>query len=148
MIFYHLETWQPDLSPTLNVAKGKTPIQVTTYLSKIETFQRHMTTTAFKLASTGVGGAAQQASQQYIRKIAKSFIDALYAFLDGLVHLASEENGVPGPSQKVAIVDGVVADADLPPSGLQDTVGVHLVVVAWLPLTSHRIPDYFSSFQI
>jgi hypothetical protein len=43
-----------------------------------------------------------QISREYKSKITKTFLDALYAFLDGLVHLASEEGAplacIPSPA--------------------------------------------------
>ena len=91
-IFYHSETWRG------SVAEPCT----TLYLSQIQLFQRHLTVGAFKLAigtdlSSGMmnsSRAAKQASVPTIfrTKITKAFVDSLYAFLDGLVHLASDES--------------------------------------------------------
>lgn len=58
-------------------------------------FQKHDTTAAYKLAS-GADPAAKGTKlvpvpRDFIVKIQKAFLDSLYAFLDGLVHLASEE---------------------------------------------------------
>lgn len=58
-------------------------------------FQKHNTTAAYRLAS-GIDPAAKGAKlvavpRDFIIKIQKAFLDSLYAFLDGLVHLASEE---------------------------------------------------------
>ena len=74
----------------------------TLYLSQIQLYQRHLTVGAFKLAigtdlSSGMmnsSRAAKQASVPTIfrAKITKAFVDSLYAFLDGLVHLASDES--------------------------------------------------------
>ncbi len=89
-IFYHLETWV-----------GSTVDPYTTiYLSQIRTFQKQVTTSAFKIAG-GVDLSTASSSRQtkqnpvapeFVTKIMKAFLDSLYAFLDGLVHLASDES--------------------------------------------------------
>lgn len=73
----------------------------TTYLSQMETFQRQITTSAFKLAG-GIDLSSNMTTTKmskqntiapvFISKITKAFLDVLYAFLDGLVHLGSEES--------------------------------------------------------
>lgn len=88
-IFHHLETWQSD--PTHE--------STTLYLTQMQTFQRHLTTEAFKIAgglelsTTNTSKPVKQnrVAVEFVTKITKSFLDALYTFLDGLVHLASEE---------------------------------------------------------
>ncbi|KAG8685871.1 hypothetical protein FRC09_014486, partial [Ceratobasidium sp. 395] len=58
-------------------------------------FQKHNTTAAFKIAGGADLGASRSDSKQrpvpsvFTTKISKTFLDALYAFLDGLGHLAS-----------------------------------------------------------
>ncbi|TDL24651.1 hypothetical protein BD410DRAFT_838154 [Rickenella mellea] len=91
-IFYHLETW------TANPAEPST----TLFLEQMHTFQKHLTTAAFKIAG-GIDLTASSTSSltrpvkqnrvavSFVQKITKSFLDSLYAFLDGLVHLASED---------------------------------------------------------
>ena len=39
-----------------------------------------------------LAGKQNAISQVFVTKITKAFLDALYAFLDGLVHLASDES--------------------------------------------------------
>ena len=68
----------------------------------MERFQRQLTTAAFKLS----GGVDLSSSvsfkpvkqnpipQVFITRITKGFLDALYAFLDGLVLLASDESPI------------------------------------------------------
>lgn len=90
-IFYYLESW---------IASPDDPYN-THYLTQMELFQRHITTAAFKIAG-GVDlssnmSLAKPAKQNpiaaaFVQKITKAFLDALYAFLDGLVHLASDES--------------------------------------------------------
>lgn len=98
-IFYHLESW---------VGSTKEPYS-TVYLSQIRLYQRHITTCSFKLAG-GVDLAPSASSsskvvkqnavaQNFVSKIVKAFLDSLYAFLDGMVHLASDES--PGSDKKV-----------------------------------------------
>ena len=89
-IFYHLETWV-----------GSTVDPYTTlYLSQMRVFQKQVTTSAFKIAggvdlSTAASSSRQTkqnpVAPEFVTKIMKAFLDSLYAFLDGLVHLASDE---------------------------------------------------------
>ncbi|KAG2003313.1 hypothetical protein CC2G_003924 [Coprinopsis cinerea AmutBmut pab1-1] len=92
-IFYHVESW---------AASSSIP-HSTHYLSQIELFQRQLTTAAFKLAggvepTSGSAGRSavkqNQIHQTFTTKITKAFIDSLYALLDGLVLLASDESPV------------------------------------------------------
>ncbi|KAJ6571717.1 exocyst complex component Sec5-domain-containing protein [Mycena capillaripes] len=91
-IFYYLEEW----------IASPTDASATHYLTQMELFQRQVTTAAFKIAG-GVDLATASISKPvrqnpipsaFVTKITKAFLDALYAFLDGLVHLASEESPV------------------------------------------------------
>ncbi|KAJ7136006.1 exocyst complex component Sec5-domain-containing protein [Mycena epipterygia] len=91
-VFYYLEEWIASPSDA----------SATHYLTQMELFQRHVTTAAFKIAG-GVDLATASISKPvrqnpiptaFVSKITKAFLDALYAFLDGLVHLASEESPV------------------------------------------------------
>ncbi len=95
-LFHHLETWTPDPAHQY----------ITLYLSQIQAFQKHLTTEAFKIAggvdmaSSSNSSASKPVRQHriatsFISKIAKSFLDALYAFLDGMVRLASDEVEIP-----------------------------------------------------
>ena len=91
-IFYHVESWAP----------STTIPHSTHYLGQIELFQRHLTTCAFRLAggvesSSGLGNRPSKQNpipQVFITKITRAFLDALYAILDGLVLLASDESPV------------------------------------------------------
>ncbi|RXW20181.1 hypothetical protein EST38_g5679 [Candolleomyces aberdarensis] len=91
-IFYHVESWAPStIIP-----------HSTHYLGQVELFQRHLTTSAFRLAggvesSSGLGNRPSKQNpipQVFITKITRAFLDALYAILDGLVLLASDESPV------------------------------------------------------
>ncbi|KIK44226.1 hypothetical protein CY34DRAFT_11230 [Suillus luteus UH-Slu-Lm8-n1] len=97
---YALESFAPDLS---------TP-STTLYLANLESFMRHLATSAFKIAggvSTDSGSGMLRATQQNIvppaftSKITKAFLDAIYAVLDGFVVLVAEE-APPGVSSIVA----------------------------------------------
>ena len=93
-IFYYLESW---------VASPAEPY-VTVYLTRMEALQRAITTAAFKIAggvdlSNAMLPATKpvrqnQISSTFVTKIVKAFLDALYAFLDGLVRLASDESPI------------------------------------------------------
>ncbi|KAG1847630.1 exocyst complex component Sec5-domain-containing protein [Suillus subluteus] len=87
---YTLESFTPDLS---------TP-STTLYLAHLESFMRHLATSAFKIAggvSTDSGSGVLRVTQQnivppaFISKITKAFLDAIYAVLDGFVVLVAEE---------------------------------------------------------
>ncbi|KAF7349307.1 Exocyst complex component SEC5 [Mycena sanguinolenta] len=93
-LFYYLEEW---IASPLDAS-------ATHYLTQMELFQRQVTTAAFKLAGgVDLAGAASSLSKPvrqnpipaaFVSKITKAFLDALYAFLDGLVHLASDESPI------------------------------------------------------
>ncbi|KAK7046645.1 exocyst complex component SEC5 [Favolaschia claudopus] len=93
-IFYYLEEW---VASPLDASQ-------TQYLTQMEVFQRHITTSAFKLAGgLDLASASSSLSKPvrqntipaaFITKITRAFLDALYAFLDGLVHLASDESPI------------------------------------------------------
>lgn len=91
-LFYHLESW------ISNPAEPST----THFITQMELFQRQITTAAFKLAggvelsSSALSKPTKQnpIPQAFITKITKAFLDSLYAFLDGLVLLASDESPI------------------------------------------------------
>lgn len=65
----------------------------------MELFQRQITTSAYKIAG-GVDLSSVKASQRqspipqaFVSKITKGFLDAMYAFLDGEIKLAGEDEG-------------------------------------------------------
>jgi len=72
----------------------------THYLAQIELYQRHMTTAAFKLAggidatssiSTTKPSKRGPVAPVLVAKITKAFLDSIYAILDGMVLLVSNE---------------------------------------------------------
>ncbi|CDO75740.1 hypothetical protein BN946_scf184921.g16 [Trametes cinnabarina] len=111
-IFYYLETW---IGSTVDP-------YTTVYLSQIRLFQKQITTSAFKLAGGVVlssAGSSSSSSRQtkqnqlpteFVAKITKAFLDSLYAFLDGMVHLASDESptssGIKPLSSPTTVVPG------------------------------------------
>jgi len=93
----------------------------------MELFQRHITTSAFKIAG-GIDLSSNMTSTKptkqhtvapvFISKITKAFLDVLYAFLDGLVQLASEES--PVVNGKRAAIIGSAAMTGTNPIELLD----------------------------
>lgn len=111
-IFYHLENWKSNPNEP----------STTLYLTEIQTFQRHLTTAAFKLAGGVDLPSASNPhrplkqhpiSQEFLSNITKAFLETVYAFLDGLVHLASEESSVSHGHQ-AAVVDVAAAPGSNP----------------------------------
>lgn len=97
-------------------------------MSLLDVFQRHLTTSALKIAggielsSTSSFRTIQhgQITPAFTNKITKAFLDAIYAFLDGLVHLTSSEWSVSpetcGPGQQMQLLSR--------PFDLNDTVSM------------------------
>ncbi|BGP36516.1 Exocyst complex component S5 [Rhodotorula kratochvilovae] len=101
-VFYRLETWRPDPDDPA----------ITAFLRQVAAFQRFMSISAYRVAggseeranallgassssSASAGGASAARSRKDIdipanfqRKVQGAFLDGLYAFLDGLVHVA------------------------------------------------------------
>lgn len=97
---YALESFTPDVSAPFT----------TLYLANLESFMRHLATSAFKIAggiSTDSGSGVLRATQQntvppaFVSKITKAFLDAIYAVLDGFLVLVTEE-APPGVGTIVA----------------------------------------------
>ncbi|KAG6916419.1 hypothetical protein DXG01_006823 [Tephrocybe rancida] len=105
-LFYYLEAW----------VASPTDMSATHHLGQMELFQRQLTTAGFKLAggvdlaSSALAKPAKQnpVPQAFVSKVTKAFVDALYAFLDGLVTLASD---------KSPIVAGGIAAAEVSSTG-------------------------------
>jgi exocyst complex component 2 len=102
-IFYFLEAW---------VSSSSEP-NATAYMFQIQAFQRQITTAAFKISGgvdlSGALSASRPLKQYPVApafqaKIVKAFLDALYAMLDGLVHLASKESPIVS-GKKMMTVD-------------------------------------------
>ena len=106
-VFYQLENWKSDPNEP----------STTLYLTEIQAFQRHLTTATFKLAGGVDLPSASNPhkplkqhiiSQEFLSKITKAFLETVYAFLDGLVHLASEES-LASPGPQAAVIDMGIA---------------------------------------
>ena len=111
-IFYHLENWKSNPNEP----------STTLYLGEMQAFQRHLTTAAFKLAGGVDLPSASNPhkplkqhviSQEFLSNITKAFLETVYAFLDGLVHLASEESPV-SHAQQAAVIDMGMAPGSNP----------------------------------
>jgi exocyst complex component 2 len=111
--FYYLETW----------ALSSSEPYTTEYLSDVQFFQRQVTTWAFKFAS-GTEASSRLArrpiANEFVIKITKAFLDATYAFLDGLVFLAEEGSPVTDAENFPAAIDANTTGR-LHPLGLLNT---------------------------
>jgi exocyst complex component 2 len=108
-----LETW----------ALSSSEPYTTEYLSDIQFFQRQVTTWAFKFASEASPRLARRpVPNEFVIKITRVFLDAAYAFLDGLVYLVEEGSPVTDAEKFPAtgVIDAAVT-GKLHPLGLLDT---------------------------
>lgn len=142
---YALESFAPDLS---------TP-STTLYLAKLESFMRHLATSAFKIAggvSTDSGSGVLRVTQQNIvppaftSKITRAFLDAIYAVLDGFVVLVAEE-APPG-------VGSIVAAGVPEREGKQELIDLRdsntrllLVISNFSQLSGSLIPSMLSQLE-
>ncbi|KAG1721393.1 exocyst complex component Sec5-domain-containing protein [Suillus paluster] len=138
---YALESFTPDLS---------TP-STTLYLTYLESFMRHLATSAFKIAgglSGDSGSGVLRVTQQnvvppvFTTKITKAFLDAIYAILDGMVVLVAEEvppgvgSGAPEREGKQELID------------LRDSNARLLLVISnFSNLTASLIPGMLSQLE-
>ena len=107
----------------------------------MQTFQKHLTTEAFKIAggidltaSTTKPLKQHRVPGSFITKITKSFLDSLYAFLDGLVLLASEETEYKKPLVGSDVLPGTLGNrADT--IDLANTVGTISSIAELMLLT-------------
>jgi exocyst complex component 2 len=143
--FCYLETWALSSSEPFT----------TDYLSDIQFFQRQLATWTFKFAS---GAEASSSSSrlgrrpipnEFVIKITKAFLDATYAFLDGLVHLAAEGSPVID-AENIPSVD-ISTTGKLQAMGLLDTSNVDtrtlLVISNFVNLKRVRIPDMITQLE-
>ena len=101
-VFYRLETWRPDPDDAA----------ITAFLRQVAAFQRFMSISSYRVAggseeranallgassSSSASSSATSAARNrkdvdippdFQRKVQSAFLDGLYAFLDGLVHVA------------------------------------------------------------
>ncbi|KAF5318441.1 hypothetical protein D9619_010689 [Psilocybe cf. subviscida] len=84
-VFNNLESWAPSRDSSSS----------THYLTQFEVYQRYMATAAYRIVSPDEsgGGSPKQVAipQVFSSMIIKAFVDSLYAFMDGLVYLASAD---------------------------------------------------------
>jgi len=101
-----LETW----------ALSSSEPYTTEYLSDVYYFQRQVTTWAFKFASGAEAQSSSSSSSRtgrrsiptgFVNKISKAFLDATYAFLDGLVLLATEGSPVTDAENSHTMIGSV-----------------------------------------
>ena len=121
-IFYHFEGWHESPSDPYT----------TVYLSQIRTFQHQMSTGAFKIAGgvdlSGSSAPTSRMAKQntlsplFVSKITRAFLDTLYAFLDGLVHLAEHESPNVEPRPHVSEVNDMTATTSLELLDIKDPV--------------------------
>ena len=120
-VFFHLETWE------LHPANRST----TLYLGRIHSYQKHITTVAYRFAGGLLDAQAvkqKPITGEFSNKITKTFLDAIYAFLDGLVHLSSDESPVAkGLQKQAALSDSTGA---LPLFDLKKNVSVETLELA------------------
>jgi len=116
--FHYLETW------ALSTSEPYT----TEILSDFQFFQRQVSTWVFKFASGAEVSssssrlARRPISNEFVTRIMKAFLDATYAFLDGLVYLAVE--GSPATeAEKIPSVDAS-STGKIQALGLLDTSDV------------------------
>ncbi|GAA5873213.1 hypothetical protein JCM3774_000083 [Rhodotorula dairenensis] len=123
-VFYRLENWRPDPDQP----------STTVFLRHLAAYQRFMSISAYRVAggseeranshfsasssATGPGAAAKSRSRpeddlpkDLTRRIKSAFLDSLYAFLDGLVHVAFSDPATifaapPQSGRKGALGDG------------------------------------------
>ncbi|THH31004.1 hypothetical protein EUX98_g3179 [Antrodiella citrinella] len=149
-IFYHLETWTGSTQEAYS----------TVYLTQIRLYQRHITTCAFRIAG-GVDLAPSATSssrvkqnsiaQSFVGKITKAFLDSLYAFLDGMVHLASDEGSSDKPKMEIMSPKEAGTATGTNPLALLDlkdpNTRLLLVVSNFGHLTRTLIPSMISELE-
>ncbi|KAF9523252.1 exocyst complex component sec5 [Crepidotus variabilis] len=126
-VFYSVEAW---------VSSPSEPF-TTHYLAQVEIYQKHLATSAFRLAG-GVEPSPSSAKpakqgpvpQVLVTKITKAFLDGIYNILDGMVLLASNESPIANgkrPDISNTVLEGL---NPLEVLDLQDSDSRLLLVVA------------------
>ena len=127
-IFYRLESWQPDAEEPL----------ATVYIRQAAAFQRSIARScmrlsgaseeralaAFPIYAAPAGTVPARRSEEplpplLVRRAQAAFLDALYAFLDGLVHVAFSSPDSLDPTLGHSMTPGLVA-----PSSRSRTIDV------------------------
>ncbi|EPS97441.1 hypothetical protein FOMPIDRAFT_98227 [Fomitopsis schrenkii] len=131
-ILYYLEDWIGSIVDPFT----------TLYLSRLRVFQKELSTCAFKIAGgVDLSSSAATSSSRLVKrktvapeftsKITKAFLDSLFAVLDGLVHLASDESqSGPALPPTVSDIAGATKTNPLELVNIQDTDNRLLLVVS------------------
>ncbi|KAF8907521.1 exocyst complex component Sec5-domain-containing protein [Mucidula mucida] len=144
-LFYLIETW---------TASPSDP-SATLYITQMEAFQRQVTTAAYKLAG-GVDLSTASLTKPtrqnpitsaFVSKITKTFMDALYAFLDGMLRLASDESPIALGKKPFVVVE---SDATNPLDLLDLTDGdirLLLVLSNFGHLAKYIVPSMITQLE-
>ncbi|KAH9077909.1 exocyst complex component Sec5-domain-containing protein [Lactarius deliciosus] len=118
--FHYLETWAPSPSEPYT----------TEYLSDVYCFQRQVTTWAFKFASGAEAPSSRSGRRpipnEFVNKISKAFLDATYAFLDGLVQLATDGSPVTDAENNSHTMIGSAGVSRRHPADTSETVSFYI----------------------
>ncbi|KAH8997998.1 exocyst complex component Sec5-domain-containing protein [Lactarius akahatsu] len=142
--FHYLETWA--LSPS--------EPYTTEYLSDVYCFQRQVTTWAFKFAS-GAEAPSSSSSRsgrrpipnEFVNKISKAFLDATYAFLDGLVQLATDGSPVTDPENSHTMVGSADVSRRHPADTSETDTRTLLVISNFAHLKRGLIPSMVNQLE-
>ncbi|KAL8286277.1 hypothetical protein RQP46_004765 [Phenoliferia psychrophenolica] len=158
-VFYRLETWRPDPDEP----------STTLYLRQLAAFHRFCTISAYRIAGgseeranaalasasgstlSGRGRQDNEIPSEFVRKIKAAFLDGLYAFLDGLVHVAfSDPETIFATGKSVARKDGISRGGDGRPKEV-DVGNVDVRILLTVSNLSHlrttTIPRLINQFQ-
>ncbi|KAG0140924.1 hypothetical protein CROQUDRAFT_52505 [Cronartium quercuum f. sp. fusiforme G11] len=170
-IFHRLEDWsRPEKSDNEDYVAG-----TTVYLTRLHSFHRHLTLNAFRLAGgtestanaifMGTGDVqlskkpkADVLSSSCAQKAQSAFLDALYGFLDGLVHVAfTPPKPLPSLDELSAAGTGICFSSMLMKASKdnvqlelqeeQNDTRVLLTISNLLHLRTIYIPKLFKQFQ-
>ncbi|BGO96556.1 Exocyst complex component SEC5 [Rhodotorula toruloides] len=163
-VFYRLETWRPDPDDPA----------ITAFLRQVTSFQRFMAISAYRVAggseergnalmgSSSSSSSSNTASRNrqdvtiptdFQRKIQSAFLDGLYAFLDGLVHVAfsDPETIYSSPSGTKRRGLGIEADDDTGRPKEVDIRNVDIRILLTVSNLTHlretTIPRLINQFQ-
>ncbi|KAH9809994.1 exocyst complex component Sec5-domain-containing protein [Melampsora americana] len=162
-IFHRLEDWsRPEKNDKEEYVAG-----TTIYLTRLYTFHRHLTQTAFRLAGATDAAAnaiftgseeaqspkkskSENLPVDCAKKAQSAFLDALYGFLDGLVHVAfTPPKPLPSVDELSDAVAGIKFSSMLMKASKanQDDTRVLLTISNLSHLRTTYIPKLFRQFQ-
>ncbi|KAH9036875.1 exocyst complex component Sec5-domain-containing protein [Lactarius pseudohatsudake] len=126
----------------------------TEYLSDVHCFQRQATTWAFKFAS-GAEAPSSSSSRsgrrpipnEFVNKISKAFLDATYAFLDGLVQLATEGSPVTDAENPHTMVGSADVSRRHPADTSETDTRTLLVISNFAHLKRGLIPSMVNQLE-